>query len=126
MTTATTEITTGDDVVLLQEITKYDKVLKKQVTFNIPDTATVKSRLISFDHETVYSEEIVQSDLTTGADWANSLIAVVFDSVATSDILNKTVLWKQGKIGAKVETQVNDGGNLTWFSTVIMVKGSIG
>jgi len=120
------EITTGDDAVLLHELTKYDKATKKQVTFNIPNTATVISRIISIDHNETYSSEVVQSDTTAGADWANSLIAVVLDSATTSEILNKSVTWKNGQVNAKIETQVDDGGKLTWFASVIMVKGSIG
>jgi len=119
------EITTGDDAVLLQELTKYDKATKKQVTFNIPNTATVKSRIIAVDHNENYSDEVTQVDTTTGADWANSLVAVVLDSLITSQVLGKSVIWKNGKINAKIETQVDDNGKKTFFSSVIMVKGSI-
>lgn len=119
------QITTGDDAILLQELTKYDKVTDSQVTFNIPNSATVKSRIISSDHSETYSSEVTQSENTTGADWANSLIAVVLSSDVTSEILNKEVCWKNGKASAKIETQIDDNGKTTFFSTVTMIKGSI-
>jgi len=119
------EITTGDDAVLMHELTKYDKDLKQQVTFNIPDTATVKTRIIAADHSEAYSESVVQSDLTAGADWPNSLVAVVLDSTITSEILSKSVLWKNGRVNAKIETQVDDGGKTTWFASVVMIKGLV-
>ena len=120
------EVTTGDDVVLLHTLKKTNSLTGVLETFNVPNTATVTSRIISSDHDQTYSSAITQVDSTTGADWANSKIAVVFDSDTTNEILNNgSVLWKKGKVNAKLETQVDDGGKLTFFASMIMVKGSI-
>ncbi len=119
------EIVTGDDVVLLQQLTKYNKDTGVQEVFNIPNSATVTSRIISTDHNESYSDEVVQSDSTSGADWVNSLVAVSFDTTQTSKVINSSAPWKSGRVNAKIETQVDDNGKLTFFASVIMVKGTI-
>lgn len=111
-------ITTGDDSVILHTLKKNG------VVFNIPNTAVIKCRIVTTDHE-VITEAVDQVDTTTGADWANSLIAIVFPAALTNSINDSSPSWRNGSISAKVETQVDDGGKLTWFESVTIVKGTI-
>lgn len=111
-------ITTGDDATILHTLKKNG------VVFNIPDTALVTCRLITMDHE-VMTTVVTQQHTTNGADWANSLIAVIIPADVTATITDEPRPWKSGSIKAKLETQVDDSGKLTWFESVTIVKGTI-
>jgi len=105
------KLVTGDDLAI-------PVTLKKDgVVFAIADTATVKARLVSVDHDAVYCDEIGQSKDTTGADWSNSLVVVVVASTDTVDMTHQGL--------ALLEIQVDDDGKRTWFVIVNIVTGNI-
>lgn len=104
-------IVTGDDVAL-------SVTLKKDgVVFNIDTGATVKAALISKDRNTILIPEVTCLSNATGADWPNSLVIVPFTSTETAAI---TVFES-----ALLEIQVDDGGKLTWFVSLEIIKGNI-
>ncbi len=111
-------ITTGDDSTIIHTLRKND------ATFNIPSTATVTCRLVTVDHEPL-SSEVVQSHSSVGADWSNSVVAIVLPATNTNEVVDRVASWRCGSIVAKLETQVNDGGKLTWFDSVTITKGTI-
>jgi len=104
-------LTAGDDINWL--VTLY----KDDATFNIPDTATVTARFISTDHSEAYTAEVTQDDATPGADWPNSLIAVVMSEADTG------VITYQGP--AELEIQVDDNGKSTFFGCCLIKQGQI-
>ncbi|MCK4706603.1 MAG: hypothetical protein KAT90_14080, partial [Gammaproteobacteria bacterium] len=73
-------IVTGDNARLFLTITIDD------ATFNIDAGDTVEAALVSVDHEELLMAAVPQSFSTTGADWANSLIAIKFTAAQTTDI----------------------------------------
>ena len=113
-----TTITTGDDVVILHTLKKNGN------TFNINSNAVVTCRLITPSHIAM-TDEVVQSSTSPEADWSNSLISVNIPSSVTTDLLNDNYVWSNGTLAAKLETQVDDGGKLTWFENITIVKGTI-
>jgi hypothetical protein len=120
------ELVTGDDEILIHDIEKENITTGQFETFDVPTNSVVKSRLISLDHKTYYTNEVAQVSTTTGADWANSRIAAKFnesDTLGINDIVGE--LWKNGKLDAKLETQINNNGKKTYFANIVMVKGSI-
>lgn len=115
-------IVTGDNITFLHTLKK------KGLTFNIPETATIISRLIALEDETEYCSEVEQPDTNIGADWPNSVVSVNLNSTVTAEILAlDDIPWKKGKVKARVETQVTDGTSvLTWFGIVTIIRGTIG
>ncbi len=111
-------ITTGNDAVILHTLKKNG------VVFNIPNTAIITCRLITMEHE-VLTSEVVQSFDADGADWSNSLIAVILPATITTETVTKALSWKNGATKAKLETQVDDNGKLTWFESITLTKGTI-
>lgn len=104
-------IVTGDDIALPVTLKKDGK------TFVINPAATVKAAIVSADHASVLAGPVTVSALASGSDWARSLIIVQFSGSATQSITaNKP---------AKLEIEVNDGGKLTWFTDVRLIKGLI-
>ena len=103
-------LTTGDDVSLAVTLKKNNS------TFNIPVTATVEASLITPDRGTILISPIVQLDTTPGADWANSLVIVLFTSAQTDINFDGDAI---------LEIQVNDNGKLTWFASLTVIKGTI-
>ena len=119
-----TSITTGDDAPIIHKLKKTN-ISGTVEPFLIPNTATVVCRLITLEHK-ILSEQVEQSSDAAGADWTNSAVAAVFPSNITSPIGQRTDLpWKDGKILAKIETQVDDSGKLTWYGNVEIIKGTI-
>jgi len=102
-------ITSGDDVLI--SATLY----KDGLTFTIAPTADVKAAVISRDNKVLIGP-VAQSDATTGADWANSLVMVEFKE-------EDTVTTFTGK--AEMEIQVDDGGKQTFFTPVSIRRGNI-
>lgn len=108
---STPVLVTGDDISL-------SVTLKKNgVPFTINPSATVTGMLVSQSRVEALTEAIAQSDTTTGADWANSLVVVKFASADTAAITT------QG--AAILEIQVDDGGKRTWFVLVTIARGNI-
>ena len=105
-------LVTGDDITLPVTLKK------KGLTFVIDAGATIVARLVSADRESVYTPEIAQTTAAVGADLANSLIILTFASADTALVTH------QGS--ALLEIQVDDGGKLTWFTSVRIVRGQIG
>lgn len=111
MATEVPEIVTGDDLVL-------PVTLKKDgVTFNIDGAAEVIARLVSTDHNSVYTDEVAQSSAASGADWPNSLVVVEMASSETASVTY------QGN--ALLEIQAPAPGKRTWFVPVKIIKGQI-
>ena len=109
-----TQIVTGDDVRLVVTLKKDGAVFPITTT---PVPAVVKARVVGPQHQAALSGEVAQSHLTSGADWANSLVVVLMDSVTTAAIA------QQG--AAFLEIQVHDGIKITWFVPVTIIKGHI-
>lgn len=104
-------IVTGDDVALPVTLKKDN------ATFTIDPGATVKASIVSLDRATILIAEVILSNIAAGADWANSLVVVEFSSVETGGVI--------GYDPCLLEIQVDDGGKLTWFVNLDMVKGTI-
>lgn len=109
-----TQIVTGDDVRLIVTLKKDGAVFPITTT---PVPAVVKARIVGPNHQIALSSEVTQSHLTSGADWANSLIVVLMDGATTAAIT------QQGS--ALLEIQVDDGIKITWFVPVTIIKGFI-
>jgi hypothetical protein len=108
-------IVIGDDAKL------YLTLQKEGATFNIDAGDTVEAALVSADHESMLMDEVAQSSATSGADWANSLIAIKF-TAAQTELINKP----SDEDVAKVAVQVTQSGKKeTWFSPVKIVQGHI-
>lgn len=104
-------VVTGDDI-------KHPITLKKDgATFAIAPSATVQVALVSLDHETLLAGPSTCSASAPGADWPNSLIIA---TIASEDTLP---IAEYGP--ANFEIQVDDGGKLTWFVPVEIIKGHI-
>lgn len=104
-------IVTGDDVALPVTLSKDGAV------FNIPGAATVKALLISKDRVNILIPEVTCLNNATGADWPNSLVIVPFTSAETEAVTDFD--------SALLEIQVDDGGKLTWFASLEVIKGTI-
>jgi ABC-type iron transport system FetAB permease component len=104
-------IVTGDDVAL-------PVTLKKDgVTFAIASGANIQAALVSQDRSALLAGPVTCLNSAPGANWAQSLVVVQIPSAATGAVL------AYGP--ALLEIQVNDGGKLTWFVSVEIVKGTI-
>jgi len=104
-------IVTGDDVTLPVSLKKDN------TAFSINTAAVVKAALISEDRARTLINPVVCASTTVGADWANSLVVVVFSSADTA------LITEYGS--ALLEIQVNDNGKTTWFVTLSIEKGTI-
>lgn len=109
-----TQIVTGDDVRLIVTL-KKDGAVFPITTSPVP--AVVKARIVGPNHQTALSAEVTQSHLTSGADWANSLVVILMGGAITAPIT------QQG--AALLEIQVDDGIKITWFVPVTIIKGFI-
>lgn len=106
-------IVTGDDVDIPVTLTKGSA----KATFTIDPGATVKAALVSLDRQTVLIPAVTCLVSAPGADWANSLVIVPFTSAETLAVTDYAP--------AYLEIQVDDGGKLTWFDRIDIIKGSI-
>jgi len=106
-------IVSGDDINILQTLTK------DLATFTIDAGATVKASLVSRGaaNKTVLVAPVTVLEAATGADWANSLLVIVFPSADTASLTTLGVM--------ELEIQVDDGGKLTWHVNVEMLQGTI-
>lgn len=104
-------IVTGDDVALPVTLRKDAQ------TFTINPAATIQAAVVSVDKATTLIAATTVLEANTGSDWANSLIVVEFDSATTGAITQYTK--------AYLEIEVNDGGKLTWFTTIEISQGTI-
>lgn len=105
---------TGDDFSSPQTLRKDGQ------TFSIDSGATVKVRVVTTDHCDALSEEVVLDNGDVGSDWDNSVVMVNIPSAITSQI---EIIG--GSMPAIIETQVDDGGKLSWFSNINIIKGHI-
>lgn len=104
-------IVTGDDSTLPVELRK------EQQAFSIATSATVKASIISKNKRVVLIPTVTVLETSAGSVWATSLIVVKFTSAETAAI---------NRLGeALLEIQVDDGGKITWFSPILVVKGTI-
>ena len=113
-------ITTGDDVDFLQQVTKDG------VDLVIDISAVVKSRIVSQDRQTVYTDEITAVSTDEGADWATGLISLPYPSAITEAINNTNIPFNKGTSQAIVETQIDDNGKKsTAFDSITIAKGNV-
>lgn len=108
-------VVTGDDITIPVQLRKGAE--GSVAPFVISGTGEVKARLVSMDHKSVYTDEIVQSSAAPGADWSTSLVVIQFAGADTD------VITYQGK--AKIEIQVADPLKTTWWIDCIIRKGNI-
>jgi len=106
-------IVTGDDTDIPVTLTKGSA----KDTFTIDPGAAVKAAIVSLDRNTVIIAAVVCPFDATGADWANSLIIVPFTSEETAAATATGEHY--------LEIQVDDGGKLTWFDKINIIKGSV-
>jgi hypothetical protein len=108
MTTAT--VVSGDDIDLLIALKA------NAAAFNMGG-ATVTARIVTADRQTALTAEIVQDSGATGADYANSLVAIEMTAAETASIDY------QGS--GYIEIQVALPAKKTWFLPVQVIKGNI-
>lgn len=108
MTMAT--VVSGDDLDLLVTL-KVDAAV-----FNMAG-ATVTARIVTADRLTALTAEIAQDSGATGADYANSLVAIEMTAAETASID------QQGS--GFIEIQVELPAKKTWWLPVQLVKGNI-
>jgi hypothetical protein len=112
-------ITTGDGGIVIIHTLKKDGV-----SFSIPSNAVVTCRLVDSNHKPL-TDSVIQSNTTVGADWFNSKVAIILPGDITKAVVSAGVSWRNGKITAKMETQVDDNGKLTWFHPIGVYRGTI-
>jgi len=105
------QIVTGDDIAIPVTLTKDGKL------FSIASNAVVKAALVGADHSAILAGPVTLSNTATGANWPASLVVVEIPGTLTAAI----TAFKP----ALLEIQVNDGGPLTWFAEVRIIKGLI-
>ena len=104
-------LVTGDDINIEQTLTKNN------ATFVINSSATIKASLITRDRATILVAPVTVLESTTGSDWPNSKIIVLFAESLTAQLTNFGPVL--------LEIQVDDGGKLTWFVKTELVQGTI-
>jgi len=105
-------IVTGDDMAIVVPLSKNGVITP------ISESAVVSAAIVSADHSTVLAGPVACSSNGLGADWANMIVSAEFVDTDTSAITK----FKP----ALLEIQVDDGGKLTWFVDVRILKGQIG
>lgn len=111
MPSTTPTLVTGDD--FTANVTLY----VDGATFDASG-ATITAAVVSRHHATKFTSDVAQSEVATGADWANSLIVVEFGPTETAKVTEYG--------SALVEIQVNDGTTKrSWFQSVVVVKGQV-
>ena len=110
-------LVTGDDISFPVILRKKVSGATEYTTFVIQTNADIIARLVSSDRESVYTPEIPQITVQTGADLSNSTIIINFTSAETIGITF------QG--GALLEIQLDDSGKLTWFTPIKIERGQI-
>ena len=110
---ARTTIFTGDDVIIRVQLLD-----RRRRAFEIRDTATVKA-VLRQGREQV-TDVITCVPTTSGADWDNSMVAVVVASEDTADIPPSR------RTSVEVEVTPAGGGTTTWLaSPVLVLEGTI-
>ena len=100
------KVTTGDDESFLVTLKRNGS------TFTIDPGATVRAALVHKKYKSC-SSAVACSSGATGADWANSLVAVEFASSVTANC-------PPGD--SELELEVDDGGKSTYFHWPVTVK----
>ena len=95
---------------------------KDGAAFVIDPGATVEAAIVNSSRSTVLAGPVTCSSLTTGADWANSLVIAEFTEAQSAAI---EVDEGTGREKVYLEIQVDDGGTNTWFFVLDVVKGNI-
>jgi hypothetical protein len=78
---------------------------------------TTKSCLVSTDHTTAYTEEVVLNEAESGADYANSRVIASFPGASTIDV--------QYQGNALIEIQVEFPEKKSWFIKCKIIRGNI-
>lgn len=106
-------IVTGDDTNIWVNLTKNG------IAIPVNSGSVVQASLTSKDKRTILIPPVAVLEATIDSDWANGLLIVEFTSAQTNAI-------PTAKLGtALLEVQVDDGGKLTWFTTVKLLQGTI-
>ena len=112
---ATLRIVTGDPINRAVDLTKVTDA--GEISFAIATGATVKAAVVSVDHSVKYTDDTTLSSAATGADWPNSRVLVAIPKTETEKI---TVFGE-----AKVEIQVADSDEQTWYVPAEVLQGQI-
>ena len=108
----TVNIVTGSDVEQPVQLTR------NSASFIIDPSDVVECALVSYDHSAVLISAIAQSHITTGADWATSLIVCVFTNAQTEPVTTTGRAWLEIKV-------TQDAIETSWFVPVQIIKGNI-
>lgn len=104
-------LVTGDEGLTKIQLTKDGS------PFSINTSATVKVGIVTADHKELLSSVVTCLHTSPGCDWSTSLVSFSFPNAATQDIvITKPVM---------LELEVDDGGKLTWFIPIKLLKGQI-
>jgi hypothetical protein len=104
-------IVTGDDVSMLVSLKKDGS------NFVIAPSATVQAAIVSQDRSALLAGPVTCNNSAPGANWSLSQVVIQIPSASTGAIA--------AYAPALVEIQVDDGGKLTWFVGIEIVKGNI-
>lgn len=115
MTSAVIEVTTGDPVVCLVQLTKITDA--GEISFDIPINAVVKAALVDRDKETKLTADSTCDSAAADADWSQSLVYVDIPKTETENITQRGPAW--------LELQVFDQIEITWHIPITIQKGHI-
>ncbi|MBL4709759.1 MAG: hypothetical protein JKY48_15100 [Flavobacteriales bacterium] len=104
----------GDDVAF------FITLKKQSATFTIDGSDPVKAAIVALDRKTVLMSAVVQVSTTTGADWANSLIGIVFTAVQTGVIAST----ETGTVFLEIQVE-QSGKKTSWFTEISLIQGNI-
>lgn len=104
-------LVTGDEGLTKIQLTKEGS------PFSINTSATVKVGIVTADHKELLSSVVTCLHTSPECDWSTSLISFSFLNAATQNI----IITKP----AMLELEVDDGGKLTWFIPIKLLKGQL-
>jgi len=109
---STLTIVTGDYVSI------SIRLKKNGATFAISPDAEVKAAILTGTRDKILVGPVAQLNTTPGADWANSLVVLIFEP---DDTVSMSTF---GMLGLEVQVS-EDGKPQTWFQSVNVIKGNI-
>jgi hypothetical protein len=115
----TIDLVTGDPFIKTINLQKVS--LTGAAAFTIPPGTEVKAAIITADHTVLLTTPVNVLESETGSDWANSKVVVNIPKTET-DTIDVSII-ENGL--ALLAIQVNDGGELTFFTGVKLIKGLI-
>lgn len=103
-------------VVSGNDISDLLQLKKNNATFNIPNGATVKAVLVSYDRATLLAGPFTMLNTDDGADWTTSLLSLIVADTLTDGL-------DPAKI--KLEVMVDDTDRESWFFDAEIVQGNV-